>query len=75
MPVPRDRRRGAIGGVFLADAAEVDLHAGARKADAALRPLDVTPSDQLAQRVDLGRIGQRAAGRGGNPTRAAARRT
>ena len=45
-------RGGAIGGVLLADAAEVDLHAGARQANRVLVPRDGGPVDQPPEAVE-----------------------
>ena len=39
-------RRDAVGRVFLADAAEVDLHAGARQAHVRRAPFDLAPRDE-----------------------------
>ena len=52
----QDDRR-AVGRIFLADAAEVELHAGTRQADVRVAPLDAIPADQLAHGVDFVRLG------------------
>lgn len=44
------QRAGAVGRVFLAEAAEVDLHAGARQEDGAIRALHGRPVHQRQQR-------------------------
>ncbi len=46
-------RGGAIGGVLLADAAEVDFHAGARQAHLRAGPLDAVPAHERQQRLDV----------------------
>ena len=45
-PVLDEDRRHPVGGVFLADAAEIDFHPGARQPDRVLAPLDLRPADQ-----------------------------
>ena len=52
-------RRGAVGRVFLADAAEVDFHAGARQADRMSVPLDRGPADERTQSRERGASGSR----------------
>src|SRR5690242_9279972 len=46
-------RRDAVRGVFLADAAEIELHPGARQSHGPVAPLDAFPSDELARGRDL----------------------
>src|SRR3546814_9764945 len=48
--VTQAKRRRGIGGVFLAEAAEVELHAGERQGDARPLPLHALPADQRQQR-------------------------
>ncbi len=65
--VLQDRRR-AVGRVFLADAAEVDFHAGARQPHASVVPFDVAPSDQRARGGERRRHRAGAAAGRGNPS-------
>jgi hypothetical protein len=65
--------RDPIGRVFLADAAEVDLHARTRQADRLRGPLDLGPADERDGRRRAPRASEARAGRAGNPTLGAAR--
>ena len=51
--IGRSERGRAIDGVFLADAAEVDLHAGLERNAAALRHCTRVPADVAQQRRDV----------------------
>ena len=53
----RADRRGAIGGVFLADAAEIELHAALRQPHVDVVPLDALPADQCARCGELAAVG------------------
>jgi hypothetical protein len=60
MPCSRSTRRGAIDRVFLAEAAEIELHAGLRQADRFRIALDPVPADQGEERRELASEGRAA---------------
>jgi hypothetical protein len=66
-------RGGAVGGVLLHVAAEVELHAGVRQHDARRLPAHLLPADQRQQRVERGLLGQPARAEAPGPAQDARR--